>query len=120
MSRATRTYDGFEYRPGARFRVLKEGCWLSGMVAKQGYHVGERLDLRVGDVIVCEGFGAGWGSDPGFGVHWTVKGMSFVMFYPSVGGAFGFRPDPECIDTVDESVTESVDTAEASFIDERS
>lgn len=81
-----------DFPKGAKFRVVKDGARLSGMVpfaggAYQGWgHV-----LAVGDVIESRGFGPGWGSDPGYGVHWTCEAVrearaSFVEFKPSGSG----------------------------------
>lgn len=72
-----------EYVAGARFRVIKEGARLSGMKPMPGYFQGWGVDLHVGDVIETTDWGAGWGSDPGYGIHVKVPGINFAEFRPS-------------------------------------
>jgi hypothetical protein len=84
---------------GKQFRVVQSGAWLSGMVpigvgnAYQGW----RQDLSIGDVITCLGFSPGWGSDPGYGIHFTTEQAEqaracFVEFRPMAGGLFDYHP----------------------------
>jgi hypothetical protein len=98
VRRAT-TLDGVEYAPNAKFRVVKAGCSLHGMVPIRGGMQGWRVNLEVGDVIECTGFGAGWGSDPGYGVEWTSEQCravtaSHVEFSHQIGGIWSYRPQP--------------------------
>jgi hypothetical protein len=69
----------------------------------------ERLEPGAGpgDVIECTGFGAGWGSDPGFGVEWTTErsradGAGYLELHPSVGGAFAYHPAPGLLRRIEE------------------
>lgn len=79
---------------GAKFKVIKEGAYLTGMKPMTGYggaYSGWQQNLHVGDVIQSLGFGPGWGSDPGYGIHWTtekarVEHVSFVEFKPNGSG----------------------------------
>jgi hypothetical protein len=97
-TRVSRAFDGLVYAPGARFRVVAEGGRLSGWASSgRSSWSGWSQQLHVGDVIVCTGFGAGWGSDPGFGVEFTSEvsaaaGVGSCEFYPSDGGAWSYRP----------------------------
>lgn len=74
---------------GARFIVTAEGAYLSGMESIAPFTwQGKRVDLAVGDVITCRGFGPGFGSDPGRGYHFDVEGaepLAFAEFHPSGG-----------------------------------
>lgn len=70
--------------PGARFRVVKEGARLRGMVsAGPGASGFADRPLAVGDTIVCRGYGPGWGSDPGYGYHWVDDELAHATFHPS-------------------------------------
>lgn len=96
--RVAQTFDGTRYAPGARFRVLAP-CRLSGFTPARGGADGWSQTLAPGDVITCTGFGAGWGSDPGFGVEFTSDAALAARAYhcdlsPSVGGVWGYRPRP--------------------------
>lgn len=90
-TRRAQALDGVEYAPGKKFRVIRDGAYLTGMKpAGPSALTGWRQDLSVGDVIECTGFGAGWGSDPGFGVEWTsdrakAEHASGIEFKPSGG-----------------------------------
>lgn len=97
------TVDGMVYEPGQSYRVIREGAYLSGwQQSTQGnYQTGWRRDLAVGDVIVCAGFGAGWGSDPGFGVEFRDPEVGLVEFQPLIGGPFNYRPEPGYLEVVD-------------------
>lgn len=83
-----------KYPTGRKYRVIKEGAVLSGW--KPSGHPysfnGWQRSLRVGEVIETAGFIRGWGSDPGYGVHFKEPGMGNVEFYPSSGGIFSFEP----------------------------
>lgn len=98
----TATYEGVEYAPGKKFRVVMTGGRLSGWEPKLGYQQGWGQVLEPGDEIVCAGAGWGMGSDPGYGVHWRVEGKNYVEFVPSTGGAFGYRPAPGFLEPIDE------------------
>jgi hypothetical protein len=90
---------------GAQFRVVQEGAYLSGWKRHpniSGAFRGWQQDLRIGDVINCLGVGAGFGSDPGYGVHWHVPGVNSVEFNPSTGSAFSYEPAPGYLVPVDE------------------
>lgn len=107
----TRTID--QYARGRRFRVVRPGASIRGLVPDRGAYRGWTQTLRVGDVIECLGFGRGWGSDPGYGVHWTTEvawaaGATFAEFFPSAGGMWQYHPQDgflepersdECSDT---------------------
>ena len=108
MLRRAALFDGVEYAPGKRFRVIAEGCSLHGMVVMgPGWNQGWKQTLYVGDVIECTGFGQGWGSDPGYGVEWTSEeskaaNAHSVDFYPEVGIPFLCHPRPGFIEEVPE------------------
>lgn len=86
------------YAAGKRFRVVREGATLNGMVQTGTVIRAWSRPLVVGEVIVSRGPGYGWGSDPGFGVHWetdepdvehayvTPSGSPmFFIYYPADG-----------------------------------
>lgn len=84
-----------EYPPGKKFRVVKEGAYLTGMLPiGNGGFQGTMRNLHVGEVIESTGFGNGWGSDPGSGIHFKDGAAWFVEFKPSVGGAWAYQPAP--------------------------
>lgn len=94
------TYDGIEYAPGAKFRVLKH-CSMNGF--KPSGHPGAldgwRQALEPGDIITCLGYGPGWGSDPGYGVEFTSDAAEAVGAFhldinPQAGGIWDYRPQP--------------------------
>jgi hypothetical protein len=100
-------FDGVEFVPGKRFRVVREGCSLHGMVPKDGYRQGWKQALHVGDIIECTGYGRGWGSDPGYGVEWCSEKSKAahaqnVDFYPEIGIPFLCHPRPGFIEPVTE------------------
>jgi hypothetical protein len=85
------------YTEGKKFRVIKEGAKLSGLVPGNGpWHNGWGRDLVVGEVITCRGFQWGWGSDPGQEVFFTADNMpphaSYVKVTPTVYGAMTSWP----------------------------
>lgn len=99
---------GVRYAPGAKFRVIAEGARLSGWkpYAPSAFQ-GWSQTLHVGDVIECTGYGAGFGSDPGYGVEWTSEQAradhaSSVDFRPQIGGAWAYRPGPGFLEPVKE------------------
>jgi hypothetical protein len=105
--RRSTTFDGIEYAPGRRFRVVKEGLRLSGWQPKPGYQQGWGQTLHVGDVVTCLGYGAGWGSDPGYGIEWTTEEAKAAHAFsldtsPSVGGAFDYRPPMGYLEPIEE------------------
>ena len=82
-----------KYPAGKKFRVTQEGAALSGWkVGGPSWWTGARRVLHVGDVIETSGFGAGFGSDPGYGVHFKDPEMGKAEFYPSQGGMFSYEP----------------------------
>lgn len=90
-----------DWAKGRAFRVIKEGAYLDGLTLVPDVHYtahqGWRHHLAVGDVITSLGVTPGWGSDPGYGVHWTcdavVKdGVSHAEFKPSAGNIWSFHP----------------------------
>jgi hypothetical protein len=85
------------YPAGARFRVVHDAN-IDGMrPIGPNAHTGWRKRLIPGDVLTCDGYGPGFGSDPGYGVHWCAcNGEPCVMgeFYPSAGGPFAYQPKP--------------------------
>lgn len=106
-SRSARTLDGVEYAPGRKFRVVAEGVYATGMTpyAPSAWS-GFRQALPVGTVIECAGFGAGWGSDPGFGVEWVMDGHVHVEVRPASpeGSMWAYRPLPGMLEPVEEEV----------------
>ena len=88
-----------EYRPGMKFRVVKEGARLRGMELVPDVHYtayqGFRYDLRVGDVITCVGSSMTMG-DGVPAVKWQDPregGRGFdVLFDPHAGGMWGGLP----------------------------
>jgi hypothetical protein len=83
-----------QYRAGMKFRVIKEGCELSGW--KSGgpsWFSGWRQVLHIGDVIEVQSVGAGFGSDPGYGVHFKADAI-YAEFHPSTGGMWAYQPAP--------------------------
>lgn len=75
------------YERGRQYRVIKGGAQLSGVVPKPGYRIGDSVPLSVGDVITCDGKYNGFGSDPGYYMHFHSdttlnKGMADVHFVP--------------------------------------
>jgi len=78
------------YTEGRKFRVIREGARLSGLVPSgPSAHRGYGFDLHVGDVITCTGWSMGWGSDSIPCTHWTAEGIDpsaqFVDFRPTAG-----------------------------------
>lgn len=105
----TRTLDGVQYERGRKFRVVAEGVTMRGLVtAGRSAWSGWSAPLAVGDVVECLGFGPGWGSDPGYGVHWTSDtareaGASHVEIHPGVGGIFDYRPKPGILEPMEDA-----------------
>jgi hypothetical protein len=90
-----------QYAAGKRFRVVKEGASLVGMKPIPGGHQGWSRDLVVGEVIESRGCGAGWGSDPGYGVHFKEDGIAFAEFKPNGSGNwFTYYPDESYLEEV--------------------
>jgi len=121
------TYDGTLFSVGRQFRVVGVGAYLTGMAPLRdmpGVWEGWRQNLQVGDIIICTGFGAGFGSDPGYGVEWTTEkarhdGAFNLEFRPTTGGMWSYHPFPGYLVPVpDREAPESHDTAEASFVEE--
>jgi hypothetical protein len=107
-NRRTVTYDGVEYRPGRRFRVVAEAT-LDGLVHSPDHRSawdGWRQQLKPGDILTCTGFGAGWDSDPGFGVEFTSAqseeaGAVHCDVNPMICVPFGYRPRPGILEPAD-------------------
>lgn len=97
-TRTAVTYDGVKYEPGTRFRVISEGGRLVGMRAVAPFSwQGWRQNLAVGDIIMCNGFGPGFGMDPGYGVEFTsekslAEHVVHVMFEPNAGTMWDGHP----------------------------
>jgi hypothetical protein len=73
-----------EYVPDRRFRVVREGAALVGMVpAGPGVWKRRRVELPPGTVITCLGRGQSWGSD----------GVPIIVWGDERGEAFA--PDAE-------------------------
>jgi hypothetical protein len=100
-----------EYPKGQRFRVIKAGGSLSGMMPMAGHsnaYQGWGQDLAVGEIITCLGYGPGWGSDPGYGIHFTTDKVrqdhvSFAEFRPMAGGAFDYHPADGYLEKIPEA-----------------
>lgn len=91
--------DGIDWDPGKKFRVVVEGCQLSGWQPfEQGAFSGWSRRLQVGEVIECAGYGAGFGSDPGFGVEFHDPEVGLAEFHPTIGGILNYRPEPGCLE----------------------
>lgn len=106
--RRTTTLDGTGYAPGRRFRVIREGLILSGMVpAAPSAWDGWSQRLHPGDIVTCTGYGPGFGGDPGYGVEFTTPESlqaraGNCTISPSTGGAFGCRPVPGALEPAGE------------------
>lgn len=104
------TLDGVEYVPGKRFRIIREGCSLHGMVPMPQWSnawAGWKQELHVGDIIECTGFGPGWGADPGYGIEFTSEvakeaAASHATFFPDTGVPFAYRPQTGYMEEVTE------------------
>jgi hypothetical protein len=89
-----------EWPEGQKYRVVQDGAWLSGLKPEPGLsnaYGGWRQDLAVGDVITSLGFGPGWGSDPGYGIHFSTdqvvaEGVCYAEFKPMDGSLFNYHP----------------------------
>ena len=103
----TRTFDGVTYAPGKKFRVVQPAR-LEGQVPHPkfpGSWTGWKQVLMPGDVVECRGYRPGWGSDPGYGIHWTSERArsacaSFVELRPGTGTIFSFRPEPGLLEPI--------------------
>jgi hypothetical protein len=106
-----------DWPKGATFRVVKEGGQLSGftttvvsMTTRQpiAWRVW-KLALQPGDEIVCEGPDYGFGSDPGYGVHFRCRktddaGATKCEFQPTEGSLFNYRPASGYLELIREPV----------------
>lgn len=95
--RTSVTFDGIQYAPGKQFRVIAEGLTLSGMTPMPGGARGWSQKLEPGDILTCTGYGAGWGSDPGYGVEFTSEQSEAARafccdVFPHDGGLWDYRP----------------------------
>lgn len=110
VERRASIFDEVEYAPGRLFRVIRPGMKLDGMKAHpSGGCVGWSQDLTPGDVIECTGFGAGWGSDPGYGVEWTsgaarAAGAFHLDLIPLAGGLWNYHPQVGSVVPVEEEL----------------
>lgn len=99
------TYDGVTYVPGARYQVIVPGLSLVGWVPVRHGHQGWRHDLEVGDVIECTGWGPGMGSDPGYGVEFTIPGAAHVAIRPGMGSIWDYRPPADSLQPTNDPLT---------------
>jgi len=92
-----------KYPPGKKFRVVREGAYLSGWTAgsSPGSFHGWRKDLHAGEVVETLGYGRDMGSDPGYGIHFKAD-AAFVEFKPSQGSAFDFEPADGYLEPIEE------------------
>lgn len=98
-----------DFPKGARFKVVREGAYLSGLrlmvEQRSNGRIGIRRDLELGDVIVSRGFGPDWGSDPGYGIHFDWPGdeqhVDYTEFKPGQGALFGFGPADGYLERID-------------------
>lgn len=85
------TYDGVTYAPGARFRVIREGVILEGMVPERGGYAGWQQHLQPGDVVTCTGYSPGWGVEFTSAESATARARNCEI-RPPAGGAFEYHP----------------------------
>jgi hypothetical protein len=100
------TRDDVTYAPGARFRVIRAGVTLDGIVPEQGGYGDWQQHLQPGDVVTCTGYGPGWGADPGYGIEFTSAGSEAARaihckIRPMTGGLFDYRPAPGSLQAED-------------------
>lgn len=103
-----RSYDGIDYVPGRKFRVVAEGVRLVGWTAIQGGARGWSEALPVGAVVTCKGYGASMGSDPGYGIEFTSDaaqeaGAFHIELHPSDGGMWNFHPRTGILEALPEA-----------------
>jgi hypothetical protein len=105
------------YIKGRRFRVTHTGATLRAMQllrtgSSSDSYVDVVIPLSVGDVIVCDGRGDSWGSDPAFVVLWQdpdparrsaglYERLMFIEFHPASGHWMVPLPDPRYIEAID-------------------
>lgn len=100
-----RTFDGIEYAPGGRFRVIREGARLTWWNSDG---TGDDRELKVGEVIQCAGYGPGWGSDPGYGIHfYNPARVEPCEFRPSTFSPVSSRPLPGYLEPVTDEEDEA-------------
>jgi hypothetical protein len=96
-----------KYENGKRYRVVRDGASLSGMVAiGSGAWRGWSRKLAVGEILTCTGYRRGWGSDPITEVTFDdaqakAARAGFVAFEPSRWGT----PVAGYIEPVDQPAT---------------
>jgi hypothetical protein len=105
--RRAATFDGVTYAPGTRFRAIRAGVTLDGMVPERGGYGGWRQQLQPGDVVTCTGYGPGWGGDPGYGVEFTSTESEAARachceIRPMAGGVFDYHPAAGLIEPIDD------------------
>lgn len=98
--------DYRDYKRGTKVRVTKPGAHLSGMTPISGGYSSWSKKLNEGDVLTVGHVGAGWGSDPGHGVHFShLNGekinANYVEFRPMQGGMWAYRPAEGWVEVVD-------------------
>jgi hypothetical protein len=96
-------FDGIDYAPGRKFRVIREGLTLTGHTAIIGGAQGWEQVLHIGDILTCTGYGPGSGGDPGYGVEFTSEHSEAARafhcdIWPMYGGEFGYRPPPGSVE----------------------
>ena len=92
-----------KYPAGKKFRVVAEGAHLTGWKPSGPYSfTGARRVLHVGDIVETSGFGRGFGSDPGFGVHFKDAEIGKTEFWPSQGGVFSYEPADGFLEPADQ------------------
>lgn len=107
-----------DWPKGRRYRVIKvDGGYpfLNGMEPYAGIgsaYKGWQQKLAVGDVITSLGYGPGWGSDPGYGIHFTTEQVqaahvSWAEFTPHAGGVFDYHPEDGWLEEIPDSPEEN-------------
>lgn len=96
-----------DFTQGRRFRVVKDGAALTGMVAAGvGMWRPLRMELPVGSIITCLGRAMSWGSDGVPVIVWGDQdGVAFAPdaeFSPRVGDLWVSVPDPDFLNVLEE------------------
>jgi hypothetical protein len=109
QNRSTRTFSGVEYAPDRQFRVVAKGLSLIGLVPSQhaGAYDGWSQPLEPGDMLICTGYGPGFGSDPGCGVEFRsaesdAANALHCSIRPTAGGMFDYRPDAGALEPIEQ------------------
>lgn len=91
------------YPAGSRWRVIKEGAYIDGMVpAGRSVQTGFRLDLEVGTILTSAGRSMTMG-DGVPALKWREADNAWIcndaLFHPHVGGIWdGYLPDPSYVE----------------------